>query len=117
MSTRRDEEGDVVLNLERSPLLSATTLLQHRHQHQHQHEHRHSYPNTQRVTPRLEHFLSIPSMGAQGSLDSPCKQNARGDAKTVSWKDLPRKDQLVVITLARLSEPLVQTSLQVLPGP
>ncbi len=36
-----------------------------------------------------------------------------GDASTVSWKDLPRKDQLIVITLARLSEPLVQTSLQV----
>lgn len=32
--------------------------------------------------------------------------------KTVAWKELPRKDQLVVITLARLSEPLVQTSLQ-----
>ena len=34
-------------------------------------------------------------------------------AKAVSWGDLPRKDQLIVITLARLSEPLVQTSLQV----
>ncbi|KAK3955013.1 MFS general substrate transporter [Pseudoneurospora amorphoporcata] len=33
-------------------------------------------------------------------------------AKAVSWRDLPRKDQLIVITLARLSEPLVQTSLQ-----
>ncbi|KAK4654347.1 hypothetical protein QC762_403090 [Podospora pseudocomata] len=33
-------------------------------------------------------------------------------AKTVAWRDLPRKDQLTVITLARLSEPLVQTSLQ-----
>lgn len=31
---------------------------------------------------------------------------------TASWSDLPRKDQLVVITLARLSEPLVQTSIQ-----
>lgn len=31
---------------------------------------------------------------------------------TVGWKDLPRKHQLIVITLARLSEPLVQTSLQ-----
>ncbi|KAI0912052.1 major facilitator superfamily domain-containing protein [Ustulina deusta] len=30
----------------------------------------------------------------------------------VAWKDLPRKDQLLVITLARLSEPLTQTSLQ-----
>ncbi|EGO54638.1 hypothetical protein NEUTE1DRAFT_113111 [Neurospora tetrasperma FGSC 2508] len=35
-------------------------------------------------------------------------------AKTTSWGHLPRKDQLIVITLAlaRLSEPLVQTSLQ-----
>ncbi|KAI0474276.1 major facilitator superfamily domain-containing protein [Xylaria cf. heliscus] len=30
----------------------------------------------------------------------------------VGWKDLPKKDQLLVITLARLSEPLTQTSLQ-----
>lgn len=33
--------------------------------------------------------------------------------ETVAWKDLPRKGQLTVLTLARLSEPLVQTSLQV----
>ncbi|KAI8624812.1 MFS general substrate transporter [Xylariaceae sp. FL1651] len=32
--------------------------------------------------------------------------------KVVAWKDLPKKDQLLVITLARLSEPLTQTSLQ-----
>lgn len=31
--------------------------------------------------------------------------------KPISWRALPRKDQLVVITLARLSEPLTQTSL------
>lgn len=30
----------------------------------------------------------------------------------VGWRDLPKKDQLLVITLARLSEPLTQTSLQ-----
>lgn len=30
----------------------------------------------------------------------------------VSWMSLPRKDQLVILTLARLSEPLTQTSLQ-----
>ncbi|KAF4125750.1 Major Facilitator Superfamily [Geosmithia morbida] len=36
----------------------------------------------------------------------------RQKEESVSWGDLPRKDQLVVITLARLSEPLVQTSLQ-----
>lgn len=32
--------------------------------------------------------------------------------ETVGWRDLPRKQQLLVIVLARLSEPLVQTSLQ-----
>ncbi|KAI0973943.1 major facilitator superfamily domain-containing protein [Xylaria arbuscula] len=32
--------------------------------------------------------------------------------KVVAWRDLPKKDQLLVITLARLSEPLTQTSLQ-----
>jgi hypothetical protein len=31
--------------------------------------------------------------------------------KPISWRSLPRKDQLFVITLARLSEPLTQTSL------
>lgn len=30
----------------------------------------------------------------------------------VSWASLPRKDQLAILTLARLSEPLTQTSLQ-----
>jgi MFS family permease len=31
--------------------------------------------------------------------------------KPVTWSSLPRKDQLLVLTLARLSEPLTQTSL------
>ncbi|KAM0333187.1 hypothetical protein ACHAQA_001847 [Verticillium albo-atrum] len=34
-----------------------------------------------------------------------------GPPKPVAWRDLPRKNQLLVITLARLSEPLVHTSL------
>ncbi|KAI0472925.1 MFS general substrate transporter [Xylariaceae sp. FL0804] len=33
-------------------------------------------------------------------------------SKAVGWRDLPRKHQLLVLTLARLSEPLAQTSLQ-----
>jgi MFS family permease len=32
--------------------------------------------------------------------------------EAIGWMDLPRKQQLIVIVLARLSEPLVQTSLQ-----
>ncbi|KAF2181058.1 MFS general substrate transporter [Zopfia rhizophila CBS 207.26] len=31
--------------------------------------------------------------------------------KPVAWRSLPRKDQLLILTLARLSEPLTQTSL------
>lgn len=42
----------------------------------------------------------------------PVSEAIREKKETVSWKDLPRKKQLVVITLTRLSEPLVQTSLQ-----
>lgn len=33
-------------------------------------------------------------------------------AGPVSWKDLPNKKQLAILTMARLSEPLTQTSLQ-----
>ena len=33
--------------------------------------------------------------------------------KPVTWMSLPHKSQLAVLTLSRLSEPLVQTSLQV----
>jgi hypothetical protein len=47
----------------------------------------------------------------QGRGSPPTEPKWRTDA--VGWRDLPRKKQLVVITLARLSEPLVQTSLQV----
>ncbi|KIW04232.1 uncharacterized protein PV09_04538 [Verruconis gallopava] len=32
--------------------------------------------------------------------------------KTAKWKDLPKKDQLALLTIARLAEPLTQTSLQ-----
>jgi hypothetical protein len=33
--------------------------------------------------------------------------------KPVTWMSLPRKSQLAILTIARLSEPLVQTSLRV----
>lgn len=41
------------------------------------------------------------------------RRNAAKKNKVVSWMDLPKKKQLIVITMTRLSEPLVQTSLQV----
>ena len=39
----------------------------------------------------------------------PTKQDKPGP---VAWRDLPKKSQLAILTLARLSEPLTQTSLQ-----
>lgn len=38
--------------------------------------------------------------------------NEKGEKNIVTWRSLPHKGQLAVLTLARLSEPLVQTSLQ-----
>ncbi|EKG11801.1 hypothetical protein MPH_11297 [Macrophomina phaseolina MS6] len=40
------------------------------------------------------------------------EQARRTEDKAVTWASLPRKDQLAILTLARLSEPLTQTSLQ-----
>ncbi|ETS81438.1 hypothetical protein PFICI_06440 [Pestalotiopsis fici W106-1] len=53
------------------------------------------------------------SARSQGSSRSSTESNQKQQKlKVVAWRDLPKKNQLIVITLARLSEPLVQTSLQ-----
>ena len=57
-------------------------------------------------TPRASNSLSKPLV---------VKTTAEPSRQVVRWKDLPRKGQLTVLTLARLSEPLVQTSIQVSP--
>lgn len=51
--------------------------------------------------------------------EEPPENNGRGGGrereekqKPISWSQLPRKDQLFILVLARLSEPLTQTSLQ-----
>lgn len=49
---------------------------------------------------------------ASAKLTTPNKPVDNKPNKAIAWRDLPRKKQLVVITLTRLSEPLVQTSLQ-----
>lgn len=53
---------------------------------------------------------TIPSPGPEGGRSS---VKSSKDKDVVAWRDMPKKTQLVVITLARLSEPLTQTSLQV----
>lgn len=40
-------------------------------------------------------------------------ENEKVKEEAVTWMSLPHKKQLAVLTMARFSEPLVQTSLQV----
>lgn len=40
------------------------------------------------------------------------KKPQKKKEESVGWKDLPHKGQLAILTIARLAEPLVQTSLQ-----
>jgi Major Facilitator Superfamily len=54
------------------------------------------YPPEQPLTPVIE----------EESQKFPSKR------KTASWRELPRKDQLTLLLISRLSEPLTQTSLQ-----
>lgn len=49
---------------------------------------------------------------ANGGIDIEIGHQDEKEGK-VTWASLPHRRQLIVLTLARLSEPLVQTSLQV----
>ena len=48
----------------------------------------------------------------EAPLTSPSSSPPKNKAGPVAWRDLPNKSQLAILTLARLSEPLTQTSLQ-----
>ena len=48
----------------------------------------------------------------QSTHKTPQATNDEEKEKPVTWMSLPRKDQLLILTLARLSEPLTQTGLQ-----
>jgi hypothetical protein len=54
-----------------------------------------------------------PSENEDNVLPQPRETRDEKSRAPVAWKDLPQRSQLIIITLARLSEPLVQTSLQV----
>lgn len=57
--------------------------------------------------------LDQDEVDAEGGAEiTPQEVNNEKEEK-VTWMSLPHKKQLIVLTLARLSEPLVQTSLQV----
>lgn len=54
---------------------------------------------------------ALPIEEEERLLETPIQKDPE-KPKPVSWSSLPRKDQLAILTLARLSEPLTQTSLQ-----
>lgn len=51
--------------------------------------------------------------GGVGGVDQ--IESEKKKEEPVTWRSLPHRRQLIILTLARLSEPLVQTSLQVSP--
>lgn len=54
-----------------------------------------------------------PTDGIHGAgAHQPARDQQKETKEAVAWKDLPHKQQLMVIVLTRLSEPLVQTSIQ-----
>lgn len=65
-----------------------------------------------------DHLLAIPTTPPPGSNSVPSplifeeEQKLPLKKKTATWKSLPRKGQLALLTISRLAEPLTQTSLQ-----
>lgn len=65
-----------------------------------------------------DHLLAIPTIPPPESNTVPSplifeeEQKLPVQKKTATWKSLPRKGQLALLTISRLAEPLTQTSLQ-----
>ena len=69
---------------------------------------RRSHPVTSSSPSSIVHRLSSTADEESPHQIRPLKTLAR----PIGWKDLPNKGQLAILTMARLSEPLTQTSLQ-----
>jgi hypothetical protein len=59
----------------------------------------------------IEHSNVVAEGGVQDGGN--CGSGESEKDTPVTWMSLPHKRQLIILTLSRLSEPLVQTSLQV----
>ncbi|KAF2670270.1 MFS general substrate transporter [Microthyrium microscopicum] len=73
---------------------------------------RHSRDGTSNELDRLQ---QIPLTSQEPTVDSLIQteaQQLKKKREVASWSDLPRKGQLALLTISRLSEPLTQTSLQ-----
>lgn len=70
--------------------------------------------NENTESPKADEFSAEPDLQPLWRSDNEVQANVSRQAKAeaVSWRDLPNKKQLALLTLARLSEPLSQSSLQ-----
>ena len=59
---------------------------------------------------RLSHDLHVETQAGTTTPHVDDIEQAKAADQPVTWSALPRKDQLLVLMLARLSEPLTQTS-------
>jgi hypothetical protein len=67
------------------------------------------------AAPLMTNHRRIPSADEHDSdhdHDGVLKPDGEDEEKPVTWSSLPKKGQLAILTFARLSEPLTQTSLQ-----
>ena len=53
----------------------------------------------------------LPTLNVE-NVPPPCTEPGKANERSVGWRDLPNKKQLAILTFARLSEPLTQTSLR-----
>ena len=86
----------------------------------HQERHSRPLPTGEPVSGNGTHLVAIDRdgvavEGGAGGTTSPTEpaELEKEKGEPVTWASLPHRTQLIILTLARLSEPLVQTSLQV----
>lgn len=69
-----------------------------------------SREDTPKPLPHPDQFVAV--AGEEPAVPPSPREIAKAQKKPVPWRALPRKDQLLILTLARLAEPLFQASLQ-----
>ncbi|KAJ2960271.1 hypothetical protein NQ176_g11065 [Zarea fungicola] len=74
---------------------------------------RHDRISADRRTPRPSFEDPDGVLPPESGAEAGASTKEQDSKKPVAWKDMPQKRQLAILTLSRLSEPLVQTSLQV----
>lgn len=68
--------------------------------------------HTEGSSTALEPIAQLEQEGQAAAKPATPPKNKSQKLEDVRWRDLPRKDQLLILVLARLAEPLAQTSMQ-----